>query len=134
MIIRKFLLIPLCLLSWAIMASPAAQAQQARAPIEERGHRTDAYADAQQRVEFARKASEQAEADLKTREREFQESDDAMKAAQKQFDEARARREKARKDLSEAANRSTEAKRGFDRESAAFEKMRKAETAPKSKK
>jgi septal ring factor EnvC (AmiA/AmiB activator) len=134
MIIRKFLLIPLCLLTWAVMAMSAAQAQQTRAPIEERGHRTDAYADAQQRVDFSRKASQQAEVDLKTKEFEFQQADDAMKAAQKQFDETRARREKARKDLSDAANRSTEAKRELDRESAAFEKMRKADAAPKPKK
>lgn len=109
-------------------------AVRAQAPIEERGHRTDAYADAQQRVDFSRKASQQAETDLKAREFEFQQADDALKAAQKQFDEARARREKARKELSDAANRSTEAKRGLDRESAAFEKMRKAESPPKQKK
>lgn len=113
------------------LAVPIAVAQ---APIEERGRRTDAYADAQQRVDFSRKVSQQAETDLKVREFEFQQADDAMKAAQKQFDEARARREKARKELSDAANRSTEAKRGLDRESAAFEKMRKAESAPKQKK
>jgi len=118
------------LLSFSLLATVA----MAQAPIEERGHRTDAYADAQQRVEFSRRASQQAEADLKAREFEFQQADDAMKAAQKQFDEIRARRDKARKELSDAANRSTEAKRGLDRESAAFEKMRKAEAAPKQKK
>ena len=125
----KFLLIGLGALS-AIAASPA----QAQAPTEERRHRADSYADAQQRVEFARKASEQSELELPNREKEFQDADNAMKAAQKQFDEARARREKARKDFSDAASRSTEAKRTFDREAAAFERLRKGEAAPKAKK
>lgn len=125
------LCLALCSIQPVAFATPDVLAQ---APIEDRGRRTDAYADAQQRVDFSRKASQQAEADLKAKEFEFQQSDDALKAAQKQFDEARARREKARKELSDAANRSTEAKRGLDRESAAFEKMRKAEATPKQKK
>lgn len=133
MINPKVFLLPVGLVTGLVLTAPAVLAQ-GKAPIEDRGHRTDAYADAQQRVDFSRKASQQAEADLKTKEFEFQQADDAMKAAQKQFDEARARREKARKELSDAANRSTEAKRGLDRESAAFEKMRKAEAAPKQKK
>ena len=132
---RSFRHLSLCLALCSVQ--PVAFAMPdvlAQAPIEDRGRRADAYADAQQRVDFSRKASQQAEADLKAKEFEFQQSDDALKAAQKQFDEARARREKARKELSDAANRSTEAKRGLDRESAAFEKMRKTEVTPKQKK
>jgi hypothetical protein len=113
-------------LGLAVLCGTQAVAALAQSPVEERQIRPDAYSAAQQRVEFARKSSEAAEADVRRLDGDFQEADNAMQAAQKQLEASRARRDKARQSLAQAAKRSAEAKRGLEREEQAFEQLRKA--------
>jgi peptidoglycan hydrolase CwlO-like protein len=121
--LRLLLLGCLCALGLAATA-------HAQAPTEERRFSGDTYAEAQQRVESARKASEQSESDLRRLDKEFQDADAEMKSAHKQWDESKARLEQAKRRLAEGAKRSVEAKRTLDREEQAFGQLRRATAKP----
>ena len=106
----------------------------AAAPVEERSHRADPVEDAQQRLEQTRRDMSAAEAQVQQAERNVRATDAALATAQKQADEARARRDAAHKELADARTRRAEAKNAHDRESAAFERLRRgdAKAAKKS--
>lgn len=104
------------------------------APVEERGHRSDPIEDAQQRLEQTRRDMNAADAQVQQAERSAREADAALAAVQKQYDEARARREAAHKQVADARARRVAATKAHERESAEFERLRRADGAKAAKK
>jgi len=112
-------------LSLALCLASAALAQTPKAPAEERRHTsTDPLGEAQQRVEFARRAKVQAGDRVVTAENAARESEAEFQVAKKQFDQTAARREAARKALVEARSAAAAANKAYDKESAAFDRLR----------
>jgi len=107
-----------------ILSAGLASVAQAQAPAEERRPGVDPLGEAQQRVEFARRAREQAGARVANAESALREADAAFQAAKKEFDLASARRDAARRTLAEARSTATVAKQSYEKESAAFDRLR----------
>jgi uncharacterized protein YPO0396 len=106
---------------------------QAQAPVEDRKPRLDPLLESQQRVDFARQASDQAEQRVRQAERDALQDETAFKAVQKQADEARAVSEKSKKNLADTRARAVEAKRAYDKESAEFTRLRRQTSEPAKK-
>ena len=106
---------------FAMLLALVLHSAMAQAPAEERSHLvTDAQGEAQQRIEFSRRAASQAEGVLKEADAEFQ-------TAQKLFEQARARQEKARKERAEAQAKFAAAQKNYQRDSAELERIRRAQ-------
>lgn len=117
-------------LSIFILSASLASVAQAQAPAEERRHTsTDPLGEAQQRVEFARRSKAQAGDRVANAEGVARESDAEFQAAKKQFDQTAARREAARKALAEARSAAAAANKAYDKESAAFDRLRTTGTS-----
>ncbi|HYA46979.1 MAG TPA: hypothetical protein VEF92_05455 [Burkholderiales bacterium] len=97
----------------------------AQAPVEERGVAANLSLDAQQRVEFARRAAEQADSGLKTAESDVHRAESALESAQKQHDEAKSRLERARRSLDQARAKAKESHATYERESSQFDLHRR---------
>ncbi len=107
------------------LASAAFAQKAVRAPAEERSHAsTDPLGEAQQRVEFARRTSEQAGDRVKQAERVLKEFDAEFQSARKQLDQSALRRDAARRDLADAKSKAAVASKGYEKESAAFDRLR----------
>lgn len=106
----------------AMMLPAAALAQ---APVEDRGVGGGSFGEAQQRVEFARQAAEQADRRVLEAEAGARAADGALASAQRQLVEARAGTDKARKDLEQARARARELRKAYEREATQFERVRR---------
>lgn len=104
-----------------------ALAALAQAPTEDRSPHGSPLADAQQRTEFARKASVSAEERVRTAQQDLREADARMKEAQKVFDAARAVQDKAKKELATAQSAAAAAKKDFDRQSVELDRTRRGQ-------
>lgn len=112
-------------LSIFILSIGLASVAQAQAPAEERRHAsTDPLGEAQQRVEFARRAKAQAGDRVARAEGAARESDAEFQTVKKQFDQAAARRDAARKAMAEARAGAAAANKAYEKESAAFDRLR----------
>lgn len=120
-------------LSILILFAGLTSLAQAQAPAEERRHTSgDSLGEAQQRVEFARRAKAQASDRVANAESAARESDAEFQVAKKQFDQVAARRDAARKALAEARSAAAAANKAYEKESAAFDRLRTAGTTGKS--
>jgi len=97
----------------------------AQAPVEERGVAPNLSLGAQQRVEFARRAAERADSELKDAEREVHRAESALESAQRRYDDANARLERAKRNLGQASAKATESRAIYERESAQFDSLRR---------
>lgn len=121
------------ILSIFILSAGLASMAQAQAPAEERRHTGgDSLGQAQQRVEFARRAKAQAGDRVANAESAARESDAELQAVKKQFDQASARRDAARKALAEARSAAAAANQAYEKESAAFDRLRTTGTTGKA--
>ena len=111
---------PLCL----ALALPCAVAL-AQAPVEERGVTGNSFLEAQQRVEFARRAADQAYSALRDAERDLRQADSAVESARRQLDEARTQAERSKKGLAQARAKAAESRAVYERESAQFGRIRR---------
>lgn len=108
-----------------LCAAHLAVAQTPKAPAEERRHAsTDPLGEAQQRVEFARRAKAQAGDRVARAEGAARESDAEFQTVKKQFDQVAARRDAARKAMAEARAGAVAANKAYEKESAAFDRLR----------
>ena len=110
-----------------VLACATGMPTQAAAPVEERSHRTDPLEDAQQRVEYARRQAEAADAQVQQSERSLREAEVALTALQKEAETARTRRDQARKQAEAARAKAAETRKVHAREAAAFDQLRRAE-------
>ena len=97
----------------------------AQAPVEERGVAPNLSLGAQQRVEFARRAAERADSELKDAERNVRRGESSLESAQWQYENAKAKLEQARKNLDGARSKASEAHASYERESAQFDRQRR---------
>ena len=97
----------------------------AQAPVEERGVSANLPLDGQQRVEFARRAAERADSDLKDAERSVRRGESALESAQWQLENAKAQLEQARKNFDVARTKASESRAAYERESAQFDRRRR---------
>ena len=104
----------------------------AQAPVEDSGVRGDSFVEAQQRVEFARRAAEQADQRMAAAEGAVKTADTALASARKQFDEAKAGADKARRELEQARAKAGESHKMYEREATEFERLRRGGSARKS--
>jgi chromosome segregation ATPase len=102
----------------------------AQAPAEERRAFGNPLTDAQQRVEFARRASASADSRAGQAERELQQIEQEARAVQKQLDAIRARQDRVKQELAEARSASAAARKQFEHESAELERMRGGQARP----
>jgi chromosome segregation ATPase len=102
----------------------------AQAPAEERRAYGNPLSDTQQRVEFSRQASVNADRRAMRAELELQQIDHELREVQKHLDAIRTRQDKAKKELAEARSAAAAARKDFDRESAALERMRQGQARP----
>jgi len=98
----------------ALLATAQAFAQ---APVEERRPPRDDAGLAQHRVEFARRALDQAQAQVRDAATE-------QKEAQLRFDQAKARLDETQRNLAKARASETEAKKRHDAESSGLDRQR----------
>jgi hypothetical protein len=96
-----------------------------QSPVEERRAPANSLFDAQQRVEFSRKAAEQADSGLRDAERDLRLANAGIESAQQQVQRARARAEQSRKNLAQARARAVEARSLHERESAQYDRLRR---------
>lgn len=97
----------------------------AQAPVEDRRGRGDAVADAQQRLEFSRRAAAQADERVAQAEQNMKEAERALESVRKQYDEAKAQADRANRDLTEARAKARELRRAYEQESAEFDRLRR---------
>ena len=114
----------------AFLGVLAATSTFAQAPIEERRAPGDnRVSQGQQRIEFLRRELEGNQEKVKRAELEFNETKNQEAAAQKQLDAARKRREATGLSLDRARRDLSLARKGYENESAEFERMLKGGAA-----
>jgi len=96
-----------------------------QAPVEERRAPVNLFSDAQQRVEFSRKAAEQADSGLRDAERDLRRAEAEVESAQEQLRRSKVQAEQSRKNLAQARARAAEARSLHERESAQYDRMRR---------
>jgi hypothetical protein len=114
----------------AFLGVLAAASVFAQAPIEERrASGENSVSQGQQRLEFLRREMEGNQEKVRRAELEFNETKNQEAAAQKQLDAARKRREATGLTLDRARRDLAGARKGFENESAEFERMLKGGAA-----
>jgi chromosome segregation ATPase len=106
----------------------------AQAPVEERSLRGDAFTEAQQRVDFARRTWEQSERRVKDAEQSLKEAEAAFSAMRSQYEQAKSQAEKAKKELGQARATVSESRKAYETESADFERLRRGDAGRGQKK
>ena len=106
------------------------RAAVAQAPVEERRSQNDTLAGAQQRVEFSRRAAEQADQRAGQAEQEARDAQAALESAQKRHEEAKARAETATRELTQARANASTSRHAYEQESAQFDRVRRGAARP----
>lgn len=114
----------------AVLTLAAGQAH-AQAPVEDRKFSGEPIANAQQRVEFARRGMSEAEDRARQADIEHKQALEQLALARKQYDEAKRRSDAARKSLDQAKARYAEARTLYEKESSDFDRLRHGKGAKK---
>jgi DNA recombination protein RmuC len=123
----KIRLVPssaLCGSGLLLLAIVTAAPAVAQAPVEERQRRADPYAEAQQRVEFARQTAERSERRVRDAEQGVRNAEATLVPAQRRYEESKSQVDKARAELAQARAAASDSRKSYEAESAAFQRLR----------